>query len=259
MNLLHSNIIGSSGVDLIILHGFLGMGDNWKTHAKNLSRIGYKVHLVDQRNHGKSFWDDSFSYSLMAKDLVNYCNNHYLKKVLVLGHSMGGKTLMHLACEYPELIKAFIVVDIGTKNYESHHQQILKGLSCLDFDQISTRSEVDKELAKYVQDSITRQFLLKNLYWKSAERLALRNNINVLKDASELVGVGLNSNAHSFHPCLFIKGGNSDYILDTDKPIINHHFPNAEHQLIPFAGHWLHAENPKQFFKIISNWLEQQH
>lgn len=84
---------------------------------------------------------------------------------------------MHLACEYPELIKAFIVVDIGPKNYESHHQQILKGLSRLDFDQISTRSEVDKELTKYVQDSITRQFLLKNLYWKSTERLADRKSV----------------------------------------------------------------------------------
>ncbi len=233
------------------------MGDNWKTHAKGLSQIGYRVHLIDQRNHGKSFWDDEFSYTLLADDLVNYFIANYLKKVFVLGHSMGGKTLMHLACKYPELIKAFIVADIAPKSYESHHQQILNGLSHLDFNKISTRSLADQELSKYVEDSTVRQFLLKNLYWESSGRLGLRININVLKEASEAIGKGLDSDSNSFHPCLFIKGGDSDYILDTDKHIINHHFPNAEHQLIPKVGHWLHAENPKQFFKIISKWLDQ--
>ena len=259
MNLLHSNIIGTTGVDLIILHGFLGMGDNWKTHAKGLSAIGYKVHLIDQRNHGKSFWDDRFSYSLMTEDLVNYCNINHLKNVLVLGHSMGGKTAMHLACYYPELIKAFIIADIAPRSYKSNHQQILNGLSRLDFKQILTRSSADNELTKYVQDSTTRQFLLKNLYWRSPGNMGLRINIKVLKDASEVICEGLEPGAHSFHPCLFIKGGKSDYILDADKSKINHHFTNAEHELIPEVGHWLHAEKPKQFFEIISQWLEQQY
>ncbi len=258
MKILFSNIIGSSGVDLLILHGFLGMGDNWRTHAKSLVKIGYRVHLLDQRNHGRSFWDDAFNYSLMAQDIVNYCNSYNLKKVLVLGHSMGGKAVMHFACNYPKFVKAFIIADIAPKSYEPTHQNILNGLSNLDFSKITSRLLADKELAKYVQDSSTRQFLLKNLYWVSPGKLKLRINLNVLKDKSEVIGEGLNSNLSSTHKCLFIKGGNSDYILDSDESLIKHHFPYAEQLLIPGVGHWLHAEKPKIFFEIISHWLGKQ-
>ena len=257
MNLLHSNIIGNTGVDLIILHGFLGMGDNWKTHAKRLSQVGYKVHLIDQRNHGKSFWSDAFNYTLMARDLVYYCNIHNLNKAIFLGHSMGGKVAMNLACEFPEIVKAFIVADIAPKNYEPHHQEILNGLSNLDFKSIDTRLLADKELARYIEDSTIRQFLLKNLYWKTSKDLALRVNIDILKDSSEVISRGLEEDANSIHPCLFIKGENSVYILDSDKDKINYHFPNAQHQLITEVGHWLHAEDPNQFFNIIYHCLEK--
>jgi len=72
LNLLHSTLIGDSGRDLLILHGFLGMGDNWKTHAKGWAAMGYRVHLIDQRNHGRSFWSDTFSYKSMVEDLAHY-------------------------------------------------------------------------------------------------------------------------------------------------------------------------------------------
>ena len=97
MNILHSNIVGSGDDHFIILHGFLGMGDNWKTHAKQLAEKGYCVHLVDQRNHGKSFWSDKFDYEVMANDLLQYLNHHGIEQGIVLGHSMGGKTAMAFA------------------------------------------------------------------------------------------------------------------------------------------------------------------
>jgi pimeloyl-ACP methyl ester carboxylesterase len=193
----------------------------------------------------------------MASDLVNYCNTHNLHKALFLGHSMGGKVAMNLACEFPEIVKAFIVADIAPKNYEPHHHEILNGLSNLDFKSIDTRLLADKELAKYVEDSTIRQFLLKNLYWKTSGDLALRVNIDILKDSSQVIARGLEEDANSIHPCLFIKGENSDYILESDKDKINYHFPNAQHQLITEVGHWLHAEDPNQFFNIIYHWLEK--
>ena len=115
--MLHSTIVGANGIDLLILHGFLGMGDNWKTHAKGLAALGFRVHLLDQRNHGRSFWSSDFSYPLMAEDVVNYCKEHQLENVLALGHSMGGKTVMHLACSHPDLVRACIIVDIAPKKY----------------------------------------------------------------------------------------------------------------------------------------------
>ena len=117
MSILYSNIIGEEGKDLVILHGFLGMGDNWKTHAKQWALLGYRVHLIDQRNHGRSFWSSDFNYATLAQDVVAYCIEHQLDKIWVLGHSMGGKTLMHLACEFPQYIHAFVVADIAPKTY----------------------------------------------------------------------------------------------------------------------------------------------
>ena len=140
---------------MLILHGFLGMGDNWKTHAKGFSERGFRVHLLDQRNHGRSFWNDKFTYELMAEDVIRYCEAKNLGKVLVLGHSMGGKTAMHLACSYPNKIKALLVADIAPKKYLPHHQQILNGLSQLNFNQHKTRTAADEELAKTISDPAT--------------------------------------------------------------------------------------------------------
>ena len=165
MKLLSSNIIGNGSKDLIILHGFLGMGDNWKSFAKKITNIGYKVHLLDQRNHGRSFWDKEFNYKILSIDLYNYVSYHNINNPIILGHSMGGKTAMKFAIDFPEKIKKLIVVDIVPKKYKESHIDILKGLSILDFNELKTRDSVDLELSKYVKENSIRQFLLKNLYW----------------------------------------------------------------------------------------------
>ncbi len=233
------------------------MGDNWKSHAKQWASTGYRVHLIDQRNHGRSFWSYTFDYQSMADDLLYYCESHKIDKCILLGHSMGGKTAMYFACQHPNFIKALVVADIAPKSYAPHHQQILRGLSALDFNHISSREEADIALAQYVNDVQTRQFLLKNLYWENSKKLGLRVNINVLKNVSEAIGEGLNSAAVSELPSLFVKGKNSDYITEEDTLTIKHHFPNATIKVIPDAGHWLHAEQPVVFFQTVTNWTQQ--
>src|SRR5690606_7473240 len=103
MQILHSNIIGE-GKPLIILHGFLGMSDNWKTLGNQYAENGFEVHMVDQRNHGRSFHTSELSYELMVRDLLNYCNHHQLTSVNIIRHSMGGKTAMFFAVTYPEMV-----------------------------------------------------------------------------------------------------------------------------------------------------------
>ena len=123
--LLHSNILGE-GIPFVILHGFLGMGDNWKTLGKEFSEQGYQVHLLDQRNHGKSFHNDTFNYEIMVSDLKHYCESYGLDKIVLLGHSMGGKTAMLFACRYPQLTTKLLVADIAPKYYPPHHQEIIR-------------------------------------------------------------------------------------------------------------------------------------
>ena len=255
MKLLFSNIIGNGSKDLIVLHGFLGMGDNWKSFAIKFSNIGYKVHLLDQRNHGRSFWDEEFNYKTLSIDLLNYIDYYKIKNPIVLGHSMGGKTAMQFAFDFPEKIKKLIVVDIVPKKYKQSHIDILKGLSVLDFNELKTRDSVDIELSKYVKENPIRQFLLKNLYWSSKEKLALRMNIDILKDkiseVSDFDDITKNYNGHSF----FLFGENSEYYHKNDDFIIKKNFPNSKISIIRDASHWIHVENPEDFFNEIKSWI----
>lgn len=254
MDVLHSLIIGEGEKDLLILHGFLGMGDNWKTHAKHWAKQGWRVHLIDQRNHGRSFWSEDFNYDFMAEDLLHYFDAHKLAKVTLLGHSMGGKVAMQFACAYPEKVTQLIVADIAPKAYPPHHQQILNGLAALDFSQISSRKEADQTLSNYVKEAGTRQFLLKNIYRVTPTQLGLRINIAVLKNASDQIGTSLSQEMQYPGKTLFLKGEHSGYIETGDELLLRHHFPQNTLVTIEKAGHWLHAENPIAFGQAIANW-----
>jgi len=251
---LHSNIIGE-GKPFIILHGFLGMGDNWKTLAKQFSEANFEVHLVDQRNHGRSFHSEEFDYDVMAEDLKTYCKTNNLKEVVLLGHSMGGKTAMLFATKYPELVNNLIVADISPRYYPVHHDAILEGLSQLNFSELKTRGEADKALSNYVHEVGTRMFLLKNLYWIEKGQLGLRINLDVLKANVSEVGEALPIHATFQKDTLFLRGDRSEYIGEADETIIHRHFPNSKIITISNAGHWLHAENPKEFYKAVMNFV----
>jgi len=251
---LYSNIIGE-GKPFVILHGFLGMGDNWKTLGKQFSNLGYQVHLVDQRNHGRSFHSDEFNYDLMVSDLKSYIEFHGIEKILVMGHSMGGKTAMTFATKYPELVSHLIVADISPRYYPIHHDTILNGLTALDFKTISSRTEADTALSAHISDKRIRQFLLKNLYWIDKEQLGLRINLPVLKKEVEEVGEALETLAKYNGPVLVLRGDRSEYIQPADTALILRHFPKAKIESIANAGHWLHAENPKAFYAAVTSFI----
>ncbi|HKK12122.1 MAG TPA: alpha/beta fold hydrolase [Flavobacteriaceae bacterium] len=245
---LYANILGQ-GQPFVILHGFLGMGDNWKTLGTKFSEQGYEVHLVDQRNHGRSLHNRDFSYEVMVEDLKQYCAEHQLDNIILLGHSMGGKTAMLFSARYPELVSKLIVVDIAPRFYPVHHDVILEGLSSLDFSTIKSRNEADRQLSHYVSDFGVRQFLLKNLYWKEKGQLALRLNLEALKENVSEVGEALPSHLKFEKDTLFLCGERSEYIASGEEDLIKRHFPRARIVTIPDAGHWVHAENPNDFFE----------
>ncbi len=246
--ILHSHIVGS-GKPLVILHGFLGMGDNWKSLALGMAEAGFQVHLVDQRNHGRSFHHPEFNYELLTQDLKAYLDHHGLDQIVLLGHSMGGKTAMNFATHYPDYISHLVVADIGPKEYPPHHQVILKALNHLQENGPTSRKQADHLLAEYIPESGIRQFLLKNLYWAEPERLALRLSLEALTQNAEQIGAALPINALFAGPTLFLKGANSAYILPEDQSGIKCHFPQARIEEIARAGHWLHAENPQDFLE----------
>ncbi len=253
--MLYSKIEGT-GTPLVILHGYLGMSDNWKTLSGQYAAAGFQVHALDLRNHGRSFHSEIFTYEAMAQDLLEYCRANNLETIDLLGHSMGGKVAMLFAVNYPGKVQKLIVADIAPKFYKPHHDDIMAALNAVDFSKKPSRAEVEEILKPYVPDFGTRQFLLKNLYWAQPDQLAFRFNLEVFNKNRYLIGEALPENSVFDKPTLFIRGGNSDYVQDDDIPLIKHHFPQAQLVTVPDAGHWLHAENPKDFLEKTVSFLK---
>ena len=252
---LYSAIQGE-GSAFVFLHGFLGMGDNWKTLGNKFAEDGFEVHLMDMRNHGRSPHTDEMNYEAMAGDVLGYCKSKGLEDIILLGHSMGGKVAMHVANANPDLIEKLIIVDISPKYYPPHHQKILEGLSALQEKSFTSRGDAEDFLSEFIEDEGTRLFLLKNLYRKEKNVLSLRLNMEALKNNIEEVGAPLPAGYRFDKPTLFIKGSRSNYITAEDEPLIELHFPFAKILEIQNAGHWVHAENMPDFYKGVQDFIK---
>lgn len=250
---LHYRKIGE-GKPLFILHGLFGSSDNWQTLGKQFAE-NYTVYFVDQRNHGHSPHSDEFSYELMAADFHELVTDLGLTNINILGHSMGGKTAIQFAIHHADLIDKMIVADISHKGYPPHHDQILAGLKSIDLNEIKSRGAADRKLAEYVPEIGVRQFLLKNLYWVEKGQLGWRINIPVLsKEINRILELlpfdTIETNT------LYVRGGKSNYILESDYDMIHEKFPNCEIVTIEQSGHWLHAEAPEEFYQIVIDFIQ---
>lgn len=258
-NILHSKIYGSekSGTPLLVFHGLFGMLDNWGSFGKEMGEL-FPAHLIDLRNHGKSFHSFEMSHDDLAHDILHYMEFNKIDQCNLLGHSLGGKAVMQFAIKYPLKVDQLIVVDISPKAYPPHHQGILKALESVDFNQISTRQEAEEILHQYIPEKSVIQFLTKNLYWTEDKKLAWRFNLKTLSEKySEFVSNAIKYGVFS-GKTLFISGEKSNYILPQDEFQIKQQFPNSSVVTIKNAGHWVQAENPKDFNELVKDFLSQQ-
>ena len=237
------------GRPIVILHGLFGSSDNWQTLGKKFAE-NFEVYLVDQRNHGHSPKSNEFNYQLLSDDLYNLITDLELENIILIGHSMGGKTVMTFTQQHPEFIEKLIVVDIGPKAYPMHHNIILEGLNSLDLSIIKSRGQADKQLSQYIEDVGVKQFLLKNLYWVETGQLGWRINIPVLEEKMPGIIAAIPDEIVDT-PTLFIRGEKSNYIVEDDFQNIYDQFTNSEIETIYNAGHWVHAENPFSFYNIV--------
>ena len=191
----------------------------------------------------------------MVEDLYNYIQYHELEQIILLGHSMGGKTAMLFAVEYPELVDKLLIADISPRYYQPHHNEILKALNSVDFSIHTSRKLVEEQLSQYIPEVGVRQFLLKGVYWREKGQLDFRFNLQSLTENNSEVGTALPSFTNFDGKTLFLAGGSSGYITESEMPLIKAHFPNSEVVSIANAGHWLHAENPKEFYRLVNNFL----
>lgn len=246
------------GQPLIILHGLFGQSDNWNTLAKRFGENGFKVYTLDQRNHGLSQHSDAWDYQLMAEDLKEFIEEHHLQNVILLGHSMGGKTILFFEQMFPQLANKLIIVDISPRAYEPHHDSVLKALNAVDFTDINTRKEAEAILGEYISDFGTKQFLLKNIFWKEDEtkQMAWRFNLKTITTEYNNIGVSVPFFI-SDTKTMFIRGEKSDYIKNDDEEDIASRFSNYQLKTIVNSGHWVHAEQPEAFFNCVMDFISK--
>jgi len=253
------------GPVIVIIHGLYGSSDNWMNMGKKLAEA-HTVYMIDQRNHGRSPFAEKNSYDDMKADLAEFFNQHKIEKATLLGHSMGGKTAMWFAADYPEKTEKLVIADMAPKDYLQHtessqyhlHRNILMAMMELDFSRMKRRTDAEDLLAEKIDNAPIRKFLLKNITKdKSTRQYKWRLNAEVLYDyLDEIVG-GVNREWFddripiTRYPVIFIRGLKSNYIMDEDIPLIREIYPDASVVDIPGAGHWLHAEKPDEFMEAV--------
>lgn len=242
----------TDGEPLIILHGLFGNQGNWAVHAKQLANH-YAVVAFDARNHGSSPWADSMSYDEMAEDVIDTMDELGIGRAHFLAHSMGGKTAMQVALSHPDRVNKLIVVDIAPVAYSAESNAALDGLQALDLETIASRKEADQGLAQYIDDEGVRSFLLTNLRRGKDKSFCWRFNLAALVSNIEAIKGGVSGVYDG--EVLFIKGANSDYIIEDYRQQTFEHFPQAKIKIIANAGHWVHSEKPAALLKIVEKYL----
>ena len=246
-----SHGVATDQPDLLIVHGLFGSGRNWGAVAKRLSATR-RVVCVDQRNHGQSPWHESHAYEDTAADLAEVIADQGAP-MDVLGHSMGGKAAMMLALTQPALVNRLIVVDIAPVAYTHDQNQNIEAMRAVDLSTVSKRSDAMAQLATHVPDTTLQSFFTQSLDIKEQR---WRLNLDVLdREMPKILGFPVVSGAFD-GPTLFLSGALSDYIIPEYRPAIREKFPKARFAKIRDAGHWLHAEKPREFITSVQAWLD---
>ncbi|WP_163831587.1 alpha/beta fold hydrolase [Spartinivicinus ruber] len=250
---LHYKEFGD-GEPLVLVHGLFGSLENLGGIAKILAKQ-FTVYSLDMRNHGRSPHSDRMDHQLMTSDLVYFLQDKGINKARFLGHSMGGKVVMQLALSYPQYVKKLIVADIAPVKYSARHNDVFAGLLAINPKTIKSRIEADKILQQYISEMPVRSFLLKNLVKNTESGFAWRMNLTALHSQYHNIIDGQTFDQPYQGEVLFVKGGNSDYLQPSHRSEILAMFPNAQVREIPNTGHWLHAEKPELFCRVVERFL----
>jgi esterase len=246
-----------SGPAVILMHGMFGSLSN----LGGLARIvagDHKAISVDLRNHGDSPHEDAMDIPLMAADIVELMDDLGLPSAVLIGHSLGGKVAMQIALNQPQRVVCLVVGDISPVQYpQTSNVMALDGLEALSQQQITSRAAADEIMARYVDEPVTKGFLLKNVRRLAEDKFELKLNMaSIIKNyATSLSAAPLGVPFSG--PTLFIKGEVSAYIQERHKAVIYQLFPNARLEVMTGVGHWLHAENPAVFNDLVLNFIAE--
>lgn len=262
--LQHRDLGGTGKPPLLLFHGLLGSSRNWQTAGGDLA-AWFHVLALDLRNHGRSPHADGMNYALMMEDVLAWMDGRGIAQAAMLGHSMGGKVAMLLACRRPERVSRLVVVDIAPKEYLSEaHRAEFAAMNELDLRSLKSRGEAELRFEARVADWSMRKFLSTNLErqgeadaGEAGQGWKWTINLPVLTASLPLLEANpLSEYDHFDGPALFLKGERSRYIDPAkDLPRIQRHFPRATLTEIAGSGHNPHMEARPVFVEAVRSFL----
>jgi pimeloyl-ACP methyl ester carboxylesterase len=252
LNLAYSEY--GRGQPLIIIHGLFGSSSNWRSIARRLAG-DFHVYTVDLRNHGRSPWRDDMSYHALAMDIANFITTHNLHGSHVMGHSLGGKTAMVLALQYPDVMQRLAILDIAPVTYAHTQLGYINAMQALNLSAVTRRTDADAALRESVPDTIVRQFLLQNLV-QNGSHFEWRINLDALANyMDEMIAFPTFAPNQFRGPTLLLYGMDSDYVLPEHHNIIHGYFPMTQIVGTEHTGHWLHVQQPNAVVHAIGQFL----
>lgn len=252
---IHADSATSDTPWVILIHGLFGSLDNLGGVARSLKGDCHCV-LVDLPNHGQSKTINNIAFKHIADNLAAMMNHLDIEEAHVIGHSLGGKAALDFALNYPKRVSSVIAADIAPVKYPHRHQAVFEGLKNVDLAKTQSRQHALAQLSEHVKEPGTQQFLLKSLY-RENDQWRWRFRIDeIIQDYPILIDWPEHKTRFE-KPVLFIIGGNSDYVTPEHQPQIRKLFPNASAKIIHGTGHWLHAEKPAAFNRIVNRHIQQ--
>lgn len=252
MQLFHRDLGGAGNPPLVILHGLLGSSRNWQTAGRDLA-ARFHVLALDLRNHGESPHAPTMSYEEMVADVVAWLDGHGLERVTLMGHSMGGKVAMLLACRHPGRVERLIVVDIAPKDYFwPGHRQSFAAMNELNLSDLHSRAEAEMRFEARVPNWGMRKFLTTNLERGTDGKWKWQINLPVVTAALPALEKNPLGEGDRFAgPALFTPGEKSNYVKAGDHAVIRAHFPAARIEVVSECGHNPHMEAREVFVATV--------
>ncbi len=241
---------------MILVHGLLGSCATMGTLARGLARK-FEVLAVDLRNHGSSFHAATMTYREMAGDLAGFMDEKKLVSACVAGHSMGGKCAMQLAMDFPDRVNRLAVLDMAPRAYAPLWKPYIQAMLDLDLSQITRRDQADQQLAAAIPDRDLRTFFLQNLRTSGDNTFFWRSNLAAVLASQDDICAGISGTPYPGES-LFIRGGKSDFIQDTDWDEIKALFPKARLKTIAGAGHLVHMEHKDLVTQLLAAFFQEE-
>lgn len=247
--------IAGAGPPVILIHGLFGAGGNLGALARSLTEK-FTVYSLDLPNHGRSDWVEEASLAQMADSVLQWMDGEALSSAAIVGHSLGGKVAMEIALSHPQRCGAAVIADIAPVKYSPHHDSVFAALDAVVASEVRSRGEAAKIMSQYIEEEGVIQFLLMSLKRGVDDGYGWRFNLEGIKRNYDAVRAEPDVVAPFSGPVLFVKGGDSSYILPEHRARVLQLFPAAEVKVMPGCGHWLHAQQPAMFNGIVGRFLE---